>query len=126
MSITHSYNKYTDTYYAYDTTYEWSEELQKKVQHKRCIGKYDPETGEIVPNGKRGRPVKKILAPETPRKATEASEAHAPELEEAAKAAKSLHAKVESIEAMMSRATRELECVRDSLGTLIKQLRAEA
>lgn len=56
MSITKSYNKYTDTYYAYDTTYEWDEKRQKKVQRKRCIGKFDPDTGEIIPTGKVGRP----------------------------------------------------------------------
>lgn len=56
MSITKSYNKHTDTYYAYETTYEWSDEKQRKVQRKRCIGQFDPETGEIIPNGKIGRP----------------------------------------------------------------------
>ena len=58
MSITKSYNKYTDTYYAYKTTYEWDEKSQRKVQKKVCIGKYDPETGEVIPNGRRGRPAK--------------------------------------------------------------------
>ena len=58
MSITKSYNKQTDTYYAYETTYEWSDEKQKKVQHKHCIGQYDPDTWEIIPNGKVGRPSK--------------------------------------------------------------------
>ena len=56
MSITKSYNKQTDTYYAYETTYEWSDEKQKKVQRKRCIGKLDPDTGKVIPNGKVGRP----------------------------------------------------------------------
>ena len=58
MSITKSYNKHTDTYYAYETTYEWNEQLQKKIQKKVCIGKYDPVTGEVIPNAKRGRPSK--------------------------------------------------------------------
>ena len=56
MSITKSYKKQTDTYYAYETTYEWSDEKQKKVQRKRCIGKFDPDTGKVIPNGKVGRP----------------------------------------------------------------------
>ena len=56
MSITKSYNKQTYTYYAYETTYEWSDEKQKKVQRKRCIGKFDPDTGKVIPNGKVGRP----------------------------------------------------------------------
>ena len=56
MSITKSYNNKTNTYYAYETTYEWSEEQQKKVQRRHCIGKFDPVTGDIIPNGKVGRP----------------------------------------------------------------------
>ena len=56
MSITRSYNKHTNTYYAYETSYVWDEKAQKKVQKKQCIGKFDPETDEIIPNGKRGRP----------------------------------------------------------------------
>lgn len=60
MSITKSYNKYTNTYYAYDTTYVWDEKTKRKVQKKVCIGKYDPETGEVVPNAKRGRPSKQV------------------------------------------------------------------
>lgn len=61
MSITKSYNKHTDTYYAYETTYVWSEERQKKIQKKVCIGQYD-EAGNIVPNAKRGRPSRKIFS----------------------------------------------------------------
>lgn len=59
MSITISYNKHNDTHYAYETTYEWDEEKQKKVQRRRCIGHLDKVTGEIVPNVPRGqtRPV---------------------------------------------------------------------
>lgn len=57
MAITKSYNKQTGIYYAYETTYEWSDAAQKKVQKKRCIGKIDPQTGEVIPNGKVGRPL---------------------------------------------------------------------
>ena len=56
MSITKSYNRRTNTYYAYETSYEWDEAKQKKVQKRRCIGQFDPETGKIIPNGKVGRP----------------------------------------------------------------------
>ena len=56
MSITKSYNKRTNTTYAYETSYVWSDELRRKVQKRRCIGKVDPQTDEIIPNGRRGRP----------------------------------------------------------------------
>ena len=56
MSITKSYNRRTNTTYAYETTYEWDPVQQKRVQRKHCIGQFDSKTGEIIPNGKRGRP----------------------------------------------------------------------
>ena len=59
MSITKSYNKHTNTYYAYDTTYIWNEDKQKKVQKKVCIGHYDKE-GNIIPNARRGRPSRNV------------------------------------------------------------------
>lgn len=55
MGITRSYNKNNGIYYAYETSYEWSEEKQKKVQKKRCIGQFVPGTDEIIPNGPRGK-----------------------------------------------------------------------
>ena len=55
MSVTKSYNKHNGTYYAYDTQYVWDETQQKRVQRKRCIGKFDPVTGDIIKNGSRGR-----------------------------------------------------------------------
>lgn len=58
MSITKSYNKYNNIYYAYETSYEWDEVKQKKVQKRKCIGQFDPATGKVIPNGKVGRPVK--------------------------------------------------------------------
>ena len=55
MSITRSFSKRSQVYYAYDTQYIWDETTQKKIQVKKCIGKFDPITGELIPNGKRGR-----------------------------------------------------------------------
>lgn len=60
MTITKSYNKHTNTWYAYDTTYVFDETKQKKVQKRKCIGKYDPETDSIIETGRRGRPQKII------------------------------------------------------------------
>lgn len=56
MAITKSFNKHNQTYYVYDTSYVWDEAKQKKVQKRRCIGKWDPVTEKIIPTGKRGRP----------------------------------------------------------------------
>lgn len=66
MAITRAYNKKSGVYYAYDVQYVWNEEVQKKVQVRKCVGKFDPETGQIIPNGKRGpKAVKEIPSPAT-------------------------------------------------------------
>ena len=56
MAINKSFNRRTNTWYAYETNYVWDEARQKKVQKRKCIGKFDPETNQIVKNGPRGRP----------------------------------------------------------------------
>jgi hypothetical protein len=58
MSITKSYNKHTNTWYVYDTTYVFDETKNKKVQKRKCIGKYDPVTDSVIDTGSRGRPQK--------------------------------------------------------------------
>lgn len=55
MAITKAYNHNNGVYYAYETTYQWNEEKQKKVAVRKCIGHFDEVTGEVVPNGSRGR-----------------------------------------------------------------------
>ena len=63
MSITRAYNKHTGVYYAYEVNYVWSDKAQKKVPVRKCIGKFDPATNEIIPNGKRGsKPAKEYPA----------------------------------------------------------------
>lgn len=54
MGVTGSYNARTKVRYAYETTYEYDESKGRKVQRRRCVGHFDPETGEVVPNGRRG------------------------------------------------------------------------
>lgn len=64
MSITRSYNKYNNTYYVYDTQYVWSEEKQKKVPKRTCIGKWDEESNQVIPTGSEGRLRKKAATSE--------------------------------------------------------------
>ena len=51
--------------YAYESVSEWNPEKKQSRSKRKCIGRVDPDTGEIVPtSGKRGRPaVKKAGAP---------------------------------------------------------------
>lgn len=64
MTITKSYNKHTNTWYAYDTTYVFDETKNKKVQKRKCIGKYDPVTDSIIDTGRRGRP-QRVVDPQS-------------------------------------------------------------
>ena len=55
MAIVKQYHKDTDTTYVYESTSYWDAEKGQSRSKRRVIGKIDPETGEIVPTGKRGR-----------------------------------------------------------------------
>ena len=63
MAIIQQYHKDTDTIYVYESESYWVPELGQSRSKRKCIGKIDPATGEIVPCGKRG-PKKKV--PEVP------------------------------------------------------------
>ena len=55
MAIIKQYHKDTDTTYVYESESYWDPELKQARSKRRCIGKVDPKTGEIVPTGTRGR-----------------------------------------------------------------------
>lgn len=54
MSISKSYNKNNGVTYVYEV-YEnkWDPVKKRAINKRRCIGKIDPETGEIIPTRKR-------------------------------------------------------------------------
>lgn len=62
MAIIKQYHKDTDTTYVYESISYWDEEKKQSRSKRRVIGKLDPETGEIVPTGKRGRKAKEAPA----------------------------------------------------------------
>lgn len=47
------YANQSGTVYAYEATYEWDPVRQQSRSKRKCIGKVDPETGEIIPTGTR-------------------------------------------------------------------------
>ena len=55
MAIVKQYHKDTDTTYVYESISYWDEEKKQSRSKRRVIGKLDPQTGEIIPTGKRGR-----------------------------------------------------------------------
>ena len=121
MSITRSYNKHTNTYYAYDTTYEWDEKAQKKVQRRRCIGKYDPDTGEIIPTERRGRPAKYIETEPVENTA----DSPALQYREILSKAKALASRINYIEDMINNVSEDVRNLRQSIDALVAQIEAE-
>lgn len=71
MAIIQQYHKDTDTTYVYESESYWVPELGQSRSRRKCIGKIDPATGEIVPCGKRG-PKKKV--PEVPAETVDSEE----------------------------------------------------
>ena len=62
MAIIRQYHKDTDTTYVYESISYWDAEKQQSRSKRKLLGKVDPQTGEIIPTGKRGRK-KKEAAP---------------------------------------------------------------
>ena len=45
--------------YAYESISEWDPQKKQSRSKRKCLGKVDPDTGEIIPtSGRRGRPPK--------------------------------------------------------------------
>lgn len=61
MARIKQYNRATDTVYVFESESYWDPEKKQSRSRRRCIGKIDKETGELVPTGGRGR--KKKPAP---------------------------------------------------------------
>ena len=55
MAILKILNKRNNVTYVYESTSYWSKEKEQPRSTRKLIGKIDPESGEIVPTGKRGR-----------------------------------------------------------------------
>lgn len=119
MSITRSYNKHTDTYYAYETSYVWDEKAQKKVQKKQCVGKFDPITGKVIPNGKRGRPLGSTSATRNQKASDDAK--YADFITDAIKLSKRL----KSVESSFERLSSEVVQLSTDLDSLLTKMQSD-
>ncbi len=55
MALIKQYHRDTDTTYVYSSESYWDPEKKQARSRRKVVGKIDPETGEVVPTGKRGR-----------------------------------------------------------------------
>jgi hypothetical protein len=62
MAIIKQYHKNTDTTYVYESASYWDADKQQSRSKRKLLGKLDPETGEVIPTGSRGRKRKETPA----------------------------------------------------------------
>lgn len=62
MAIIKQYHKDTDTVYVYESISYWDAEKGQSRSKRKCIGKIDPATGEMIPTGKRGKKKKETAS----------------------------------------------------------------
>lgn len=53
MAIVKVYNKARDITYVYESESYWDKDLKQPRSHRRLIGRIDPDTGNIVPTGRK-------------------------------------------------------------------------
>ena len=56
MGLIHMHHKKTGVTYIYESTNFWDKEKRKARSVRRLVGKEDPETGDIILTGRRGKP----------------------------------------------------------------------
>lgn len=105
MAIIKQYHKDTNTTYVYESESYWDPELKQSRSRRTCIGKIDPETGEMIPTGRRGRKKTKNEA------SSDDSELQKvlSQLEEVKKDNVSLNGRIAALEKELEETSRELK-----------------
>lgn len=62
MALIRLYNKNTGITYVYESKSYYDPEKKQSRSKRKLVGRLDPETGEIIPTGKPGRPSKNTPA----------------------------------------------------------------
>ena len=57
MAIVKVHNKARNITYVYESVSYWDKDLKQPRSHRKLIGRLDPDTGEVVPTGKRTKAI---------------------------------------------------------------------
>ena len=74
MAIIKQYHKDTNTTYVYESASYWDADKRQSRSKRKLLGKLDPQTGEVIPTGSRGRKRKETPASSDNRTDIEARE----------------------------------------------------
>lgn len=55
MAIVKVHNKARNITYVYESESYWDKELKQPRSHRKLIGRIDPETGDVVPTGRKSK-----------------------------------------------------------------------
>ncbi|WP_028977501.1 IS1634 family transposase [Sporolactobacillus terrae] len=61
MSLVYLKNKKNGVTYVYESVGYWDKEKKQTRNHRKCIGKLDPQTGELIPSKKYAETIQKLL-----------------------------------------------------------------
>jgi transposase len=65
-TIVYQKNKKTGVVYAYESVSYWDKDKKQSRARRKCIGRVDPKTGQVVPNRKKKQPVVAISSKRGP------------------------------------------------------------
>ena len=57
MAIVKVHNKARNITYVYESVSYWDKDLKQPRSHRKLVGRLDPDTGEVVPTGKRTKAI---------------------------------------------------------------------
>lgn len=114
-SIVKMINKKTGVTYVYESTSYWDKDKHQARNKRKLIGKIDPDTGEIVPTGRRGSATWSAAAdPQLPKSFAEGHKLRPTQDEKDAEILE-LRKKVLDLEMQLSKKTSALDRIRRAL-----------
>ncbi len=114
-SIVKMTNKKTGVTYVYESTSYWDKDKHQARNKRKLIGKIDPDTGEIVPTGRRGSATWSAAAdPQLPKSFAEGHKLSPTQDEKDAEILE-LRKKVLDLEMQLSKKTSALDRIRRAL-----------
>ncbi len=114
-SIVKMTNKKTGVTYVYESTSYWDKDKHQARNKRKLIGKIDPDTGEIVPTGRRGSATWSAAAdPQVPKSFAEGHKLSPTQDEKDAEILE-LRKKVLDLEMQLSKKTSALDRIRRAL-----------
>lgn len=121
MAIIKQYNQKFDITYVYESKSYWDPDKKQSRSKRKLIGRLDPETGEIIPTGGRGRKPKN---PESsgPAAVPDKGEAIREVQDDRQEQIRELAITVSKLKDELAQARAENQKLRNALGKLKKQL----